>query len=347
MTQTEAFLNELEKMGVSLGFIAERLSPGLTGEARAASKGVWESLAGQAKNRGEIRDLVHERLRTRGRFEGKTHDIDTTLFKRLRGNPEAKATYDAAVEAKRKAMATQVAPEPPPAAAAPGKQAPKGIPRQLKTTAALALAGAGAGYVAGHDKDAMVVFPKNAMAVGFFDEMKKLAISRNMVDKAIGSRILESLKGVARKPAAAAAGAEMSAADRMFARFDVGQAQARFPKKAEMIKEAPFKSEAQRRKFYALKSKGKMDQKTIDEWESETPANIPERVKKTADDKTALEKATILSAIFNRAFKGKVMQKNVGSMANRFLQTAKSMGSEPTREGLRGMIQQVRTTGTV
>ena len=43
----------------------------------------------------------------------------------------------------------------------------------------------------------------------------------------------------------------------------------------------PFKSEAQRRKFYALKSQGKMDQKTIDEWESETPDNIPKRVTKT------------------------------------------------------------------
>lgn len=43
----------------------------------------------------------------------------------------------------------------------------------------------------------------------------------------------------------------------------------------------PFKSEAQRRKFYALKSQGKMDQKTIDEWEAETPDNIPKRVTKT------------------------------------------------------------------
>jgi hypothetical protein len=68
---------------------------------------------------------------------------------------------------------------------------------------------------------------------------------------------------------------------------------------------------------------------------------------KTAADKTALEKATILQAVFNRAFKGKIMQKNTGSMAQRFLQTAKSMGSEPTREGLRGMISQVKTTGSI
>jgi hypothetical protein len=40
----------------------------------------------------------------------------------------------------------------------------------------------------------------------------------------------------------------------------------------------PFKSLQQRKKFYALKSQGKMDQKTIDEWEEETPKNLPEKV---------------------------------------------------------------------
>lgn len=44
----------------------------------------------------------------------------------------------------------------------------------------------------------------------------------------------------------------------------------------------PFQSKAQRRKFYAMKNRGEMDQKTIDEWESETPKGIPERVEKTA-----------------------------------------------------------------
>jgi hypothetical protein len=32
----------------------------------------------------------------------------------------------------------------------------------------------------------------------------------------------------------------------------------------------PFKSQAQRAKFYALKKEGKMDQATIDRWEKET-----------------------------------------------------------------------------
>lgn len=41
----------------------------------------------------------------------------------------------------------------------------------------------------------------------------------------------------------------------------------------------PFKSKAQRRKFYAMESEGKMDKKTIGEFESKTPSRIPERVK--------------------------------------------------------------------
>lgn len=58
---------------------------------------------------------------------------------------------------------------------------------------------------------------------------------------------------------------------------------------------SPFKSEAQRRKFGALVKEGKMSQKTFDEWNSETPENIPERKKskvKTLEDlkKIAKEK---------------------------------------------------------
>lgn len=44
----------------------------------------------------------------------------------------------------------------------------------------------------------------------------------------------------------------------------------------------PFKSKAQRRYFYHLKDQGKMDQKTIDEWEEETPDDLPEEVEKKA-----------------------------------------------------------------
>lgn len=42
----------------------------------------------------------------------------------------------------------------------------------------------------------------------------------------------------------------------------------------------PFKSEAQRRKFRDLVRKGEISQATYDEWESETPAKIPERAPK-------------------------------------------------------------------
>ncbi len=40
----------------------------------------------------------------------------------------------------------------------------------------------------------------------------------------------------------------------------------------------PFKSEAQRKKFAALVSEGKMSQKTFDEWNKDTPDKIPEKV---------------------------------------------------------------------
>ena len=47
----------------------------------------------------------------------------------------------------------------------------------------------------------------------------------------------------------------------------------------------PFKSKAQRRKFYAMKERGEMTQKKIDEWEEKTPKNIPERKKKKKKSK--------------------------------------------------------------
>lgn len=52
-------------------------------------------------------------------------------------------------------------------------------------------------------------------------------------------------------------------------------------KAAAIEKEAPFKSEAQRRKFYAMKSRGEISDETLREWESETPdKKLPERVHK-------------------------------------------------------------------
>lgn len=43
---------------------------------------------------------------------------------------------------------------------------------------------------------------------------------------------------------------------------------------------SPFVSQAQRRKFYALRKQGKISQATLDEWESETgKKKLPEHVK--------------------------------------------------------------------
>lgn len=44
----------------------------------------------------------------------------------------------------------------------------------------------------------------------------------------------------------------------------------------------PFKSQAQRAKFAELVKQGKMSQATFDEWERETPNNLPERIGKPA-----------------------------------------------------------------
>lgn len=52
-------------------------------------------------------------------------------------------------------------------------------------------------------------------------------------------------------------------------------------KMSELDKEAPFKSEAQRRKFYAMKSRGEISGAEVAKWEAETPdKKLPERVEK-------------------------------------------------------------------
>lgn len=40
----------------------------------------------------------------------------------------------------------------------------------------------------------------------------------------------------------------------------------------------PFKSEAQRRKFAEMVATGKMSQATFDEWNKDTPGELPERL---------------------------------------------------------------------
>ena len=55
----------------------------------------------------------------------------------------------------------------------------------------------------------------------------------------------------------------------------------------------PFNSEAQRRKFASMVKKGEISQKTFDEWNSETPKDIPERKSKpkTVEDLKKIAKA--------------------------------------------------------
>lgn len=58
-----------------------------------------------------------------------------------------------------------------------------------------------------------------------------------------------------------------------------------------------FKSQAQRRKFYAMAASGEISQKVLTEWEESTPKNkkLPERVPKPKESKTA--------GIFDRLFR--------------------------------------------
>ena len=53
---------------------------------------------------------------------------------------------------------------------------------------------------------------------------------------------------------------------------------------AEMEKTAPFKSQAQRRKFYAMASRGEISKSTVKKWEEHTPKDkkLPERLHKAA-----------------------------------------------------------------
>lgn len=48
----------------------------------------------------------------------------------------------------------------------------------------------------------------------------------------------------------------------------------------------PFKSQAQRAKFAEMVSQGKMSQATFDEWNRDTPHDIPDRLPKGNDSKT-------------------------------------------------------------
>jgi hypothetical protein len=54
---------------------------------------------------------------------------------------------------------------------------------------------------------------------------------------------------------------------------------------------APFRSEAQRRKFYAMAERGEISKKKVAEYEEKTHGDLPERVKKKEVRKEAKVKA--------------------------------------------------------
>ena len=62
----------------------------------------------------------------------------------------------------------------------------------------------------------------------------------------------------------------------------------------------PFKSQAQRRKFYAMADDGEISKKTLNEWEDATPKNkkLPEKVK------TAYYTAGHIFALQQMGYKG-------------------------------------------
>lgn len=54
---------------------------------------------------------------------------------------------------------------------------------------------------------------------------------------------------------------------------------------------APFKSEAQRRKFYAMEERGEISKEKVKEYEEKTKGNLPERLKKKESMVKAKRKA--------------------------------------------------------
>jgi hypothetical protein len=54
---------------------------------------------------------------------------------------------------------------------------------------------------------------------------------------------------------------------------------------------APFRSEAQRRKFYAMAERGEISKKKVQEYEEKTKGDLPERVSKKESMVKAKRKA--------------------------------------------------------
>lgn len=59
----------------------------------------------------------------------------------------------------------------------------------------------------------------------------------------------------------------------------------------------PFKSNAQRRKFGELVKQGKMSQKTFDEWNSDTPKELPDRIHPKPQEQTLGQRLRKVAAL--------------------------------------------------
>lgn len=81
----------------------------------------------------------------------------------------------------------------------------------------------------------------------------------------------------------------------------------------------PFKSEAQRRKFYAMASRGEISKETVKEWQAATPKGkkLPEHVAKHA----SLSKQALLDAwrMMNPAQKGSLLGTGIGGLTGAYI----------------------------
>lgn len=66
----------------------------------------------------------------------------------------------------------------------------------------------------------------------------------------------------------------------------------------------PFKSEAQRRKFYAMSERGEISKEKVHEYEKETKGDLPEKVRKAKEAKRKAKKYQLGNKMTENTKKG-------------------------------------------
>jgi hypothetical protein len=66
----------------------------------------------------------------------------------------------------------------------------------------------------------------------------------------------------------------------------------------------PFKSEAQRRKFYAMSERGEISKEKVREYEKETKGDLPEKVRKAKEAKRKAKKYKLGNKMTENTKKG-------------------------------------------